>query len=209
MFNFLFAPLRRLNLAVRRSPRALLILFFLVAALPFLAAILASMSTRPALPSHMIGSLLLPTRPLATVALRGVDGSPASTATVMRGKWTFLVVDDQVCGPRCQLKLVRIRQLRLTQGEDMEQVQRVWLTSQPGDALISTAIADGVRVYHMDGAQLRGLLPSGTEPEARFDRAFYVVDPQGNLVIRYADGLDNHKTIRELRKLIDVARTLG
>src|SRR5262245_19900591 len=73
------------------------------------------------------GELLEP-RQLPDAPLALADGSPFRLSQ-LKGKWVLLSVDSGRCDAGCDRKLLYMRQLRLTQGKDMERVERVWLIS--------------------------------------------------------------------------------
>ncbi|HUQ25861.1 MAG TPA: cytochrome C oxidase subunit I [Burkholderiales bacterium] len=130
---------------------------------------------------------LLPPRLLA--------GSPFER---LRGKWLLITVDASACDAWCEKKLYYLRQLRRAQGKDMNRVERLWL------------VTDG-------GKPRPGLLPAieGTliEPAPALD-AFpgkppdhlYVVDPLGNLMMRYPRDADPSRMLKDLQRLMKFAR---
>ena len=45
----------------------------------------------------------------------------------LRGRWVFVMVDSGDCDPRCEDKLLMMRQQRTMTGKDRDQIERVWL----------------------------------------------------------------------------------
>src|SRR5690349_6194375 len=99
-----------------RNRRLTLWLVSGVAVLPVLAAYVLYFVWRP---SSMVNyGELLPPSSIAGAAVRQPDGSRFEFAR-FKGKWVFLMVDSGRCDAYCQGKLYRMRQVRLTQGENM------------------------------------------------------------------------------------------
>ena len=69
-----------------------------------------------------------------TCALQLTDGTPFQLSR-LKGKWVLLMVDSGDCDEFCRRKLFTLRQLRLSQGKDMERIERVWLISDDVDAV--------------------------------------------------------------------------
>src|SRR5688572_30224109 len=76
--------------------------------------------------SHTNYGELLETKPLPQARLQLTDGS-AFQLGKLKGKWLLLMVDSGGCDEFCRRKLFNLRQLRLTQGKNMERIERVWL----------------------------------------------------------------------------------
>ena len=71
------------------------------------------------------GELLEP-RPLPDARLALADGTPFQLSR-LKGKWVLATVDSGACDAYCEKKLLYMRQLRLTQGKEMERVERAFL----------------------------------------------------------------------------------
>jgi cytochrome oxidase Cu insertion factor (SCO1/SenC/PrrC family) len=145
---------------------------------------------------------LLPPRPLPDTPLTLLDGKPFNLSS-LKGKWVLAVVDSGACDARCEAKLVYIRQLRLTQGKEMGRVERAWLVTDgvtPRAELIEAY--SGTWVIRAADAQLLGQFPA---PRAPADH-IYVIDPLGNLMMRYPPDPDPKRMIRDLSRLLKASR---
>jgi hypothetical protein len=117
----------------------------------------------------------------------------------VRGKWTFLMVDSGECDAYCQRKLYIMRQVRLTQGEDMQRVERVWLiddTHRPAAQLFVDY--KGTQVF----AAGTSSLPARLSAEGRARDHIYLVDPLGNVMMRYPRDPDPSLIKKDLRRLL-------
>lgn len=177
-----------------------LLLVALVCALPVLASYLAFYVWKPARFTNY-GELLEVT-PLPNLALRGLDGS-SFTLSDLRGKWVMLAVDSGQCDAACRAKLFKVRQMRLMQGKEMDRIERVWLVSdgQPLDPELAR-LHEGARVVDARGLDLRALLPKQDHP----GEFIYLIDPLGNLMMRYPRDADPNGMKKDFERLLKVSR---
>ncbi|HSG77069.1 MAG TPA: cytochrome C oxidase subunit I [Burkholderiales bacterium] len=167
-----------------RVKLALLGLFF---AAPFALAWLAYwLDWAPGTTSNY-GELISPPLPLA--------GAPLER---LRGKWVLVTLDGAACDAYCERKLYFMRQLRRAQGKNQERVERLWLLTsgtRPGPKLLQA----------IEGTHVE---PAGTLA-ARFPGAvsdhIYVVDPLGNLMMRYPREPDPSRMLKDLQRLLKVS----
>lgn len=150
---------------------------------------------------------LMADKQLPDAALKLVDGSAFSLAQ-LRGKWLFVTVDDAACDAYCEKKLWQIRQVRKTQGKYPERIERVWLITgggQPAERLRSEF--DGTWLVNVSGSAVSGsaVLEALSHAGARTDH-IYLVDPLGNLVLRYPRDADPSRMKKDIDRLLRVSR---
>ena len=150
-------------------------------------------------PSEQVnyGELLEP-RPLPRAQLYTLD-SAAFEWSDLRGKWVLTVVDGGQCHAWCQEKLVYLRQVRLAQGKEAERVERVWLVSdenRPDPVLL--AAHEGLLVVRASKSALLAAFPAAHTPEDHI----YVVDPLGNLMMRYPRNADPRRILKDMARLL-------
>lgn len=180
--------------------RTSLVLVALVCVAPFVASFAAYYFWQPASRINY-GELLAPVQ-LSAPRLTEVGGAPFELAQ-LRGKWAYLTVDSGRCDAYCQHKLWTMRQVRRTQGKHMERIERVWLLTdaQAPDAQL-LAEHHGARVLRAAGSSLLTELPfEGAQRDH-----IYLVDPLGNLVLRYPRGADPSRMKKDLERLLKVSR---
>nr|WP_246464354.1 cytochrome C oxidase subunit I [Undibacterium seohonense] len=147
------------------------------------------------------GALIDPRQyPMPTLQLQDQDGKVVELSS-LKGKWLMLQIDDASCADNCQRKLLEMRQLRLAQGKGMDRIERVWLIT---DALpIAEQLKPGIAGTHLlrsDKSKLEKWLP--TENGTTLQDHIYVVDPLGNLMMRYPKDADPNKIKKDLIKLL-------
>jgi len=142
------------------------------------------------------GTLLSPT-PLPRVVLSGVAGQPALDRAELEGRWTLLYAGTGGCGAACDAALYAMRQSRLAQASEMERVARVWLVTDavaPPAALL--AAHDGLRVARAHDGWLAQL------PGAESAHHVFLVDPLGNVMMRFPERADPKGVIKDLQRLL-------
>ena len=92
-----------------------------------------------------------------------------------------------------------MRQLRLTQGKDKERVERVWFISD-GAAPRAETIEQyqGTWLVRAAGYGLPGPFPA----QGPASDHIYVMDPLGNLMMRYPRDPDPQRMIKDLTRLL-------
>lgn len=119
----------------------------------------------------------------------------------LKGKWLMLQVDRGSCETSCQKKLYDMRQLRTAQGKEMERIQRVWLITDdtPVEEKLKQGIA-GTELLKVSPSLLEKWLP--TEQGATIYDHIYLLDPLGNLMMRFPKDADANKVKKDLSKLL-------
>jgi hypothetical protein len=155
------------------------------------------------------GELIQPVVTLPPLALPTAGGDGAAPASVFRGKWSLVVIaagagaSSQGCDADCRNALIYARQTWLSLGKLAPRVQRVLLggagccdleyLQREHTGLISLQAADAA------AGRVLGAVP------LPHDHSIFVVDPLGNLMMRY-DVRQDPKGLREdLKKLLELS----
>jgi len=138
--------------------------------------------------------------PIPALGTTTLDGKPAGLEA-FKGKWIMLHVGGGDCPQACRDQLVAMRQLRLMQGKAMDRVERVWLITDaaPLDTMLMRVI-EGTRMLRADAAALNKWLPveQGGNPADHM----YLIDPLGNLMMRFPKDADPNKVKKDIAKLL-------
>ena len=167
--------------ASARPRRSTLTLWLILAvcAAPMIGSYIAYYFWQPG--RHVNYGELIEPRPLPDAELHSLDGRPFRFSE-LKGEWVLLAADRAECDERCRAKLVYMRQVRLAQGQDTERIERVWLLTDggmPDPALL--AQHPGLRVARAGANELVKALPAPASPTDHI----YIVDPLGNLMMRF------------------------
>jgi hypothetical protein len=137
------------------------------------------------------GELITPARPL-----------PA--ADTLRGKWTLVYVGDGACAADCRQALWTMRQTRLLLAEDMDRVQRVFLAeANCCDRAFLDQEHPGLRIVTPDDPAAKTWL--GEFPRTPGRQFLYIVDPLGNLMMRFDVALNPKGLKSDLEKLLKLS----
>ena len=178
-----------------RSATALWVIIGLCAA-PMIAAYIAYYVWPPA---HQVnyGELLAP-RPVPDAELVALDGKPLRVSS-FKGDWVLVSVDDAACDERCERKLVYMRQVRLAAGTGKDRIERLWLVT--GDARPDAALLrehEGlVAARDATGAIVKSLPAAASAADH-----VYVVDPLGNLMLRFPSDPDPRRMLKDMSRLL-------
>ena len=167
-----------------------------VCAVPVVAGYLAYYAFPPA--GRVNYGDLLETKPLPAAALATLDGAPFGLDT-LKGKWILLHADAADCATACQAKLFNMRQVRLAQGKDMDRIERVWIVLDEGRPRADLApLLDGAVIARAGDGTLVKALPAALDVRDHV----YLVDPLGNLVLRFPKDADPRRMVKDLQRLL-------
>lgn len=177
------------------NPRArwTLIVLIAVCVLPVAASYFAFYVWKPEGRMNF-GALVSPT-PLPAAPLTDMNGALVDR-DALKGAWTYLVVAPADCDEACRNALYLTRQVRTAQAKEMDRVARIWLVSdarRPDAALL--AEHEGLRVLMADASWRERFLADG-QPRV------WLVDPQGNVMMRYPDALEAKGMLKDLARLL-------
>lgn len=147
------------------------------------------------------GTLLDPRLyPIPQLGAHTLNGA-ATELDAYKGKWLMVQVDGASCSGACRKKLYDMRQVRLIQGKEMERIERLWLISDDGplDTLLMREY-DGTLLLRAPLDKLEKWLPA--EPQTRLADHIYVIDPLGNLMMRFPKDADPAKIKKDIAKLL-------
>lgn len=184
--------------APTRSGRWKMIAVLLMCASPVVASYLAYYVIKPE-GRRNFGELIDPQRPLPAIATKALNGQ-AGQLTALKDQWLLLAVSGGDCDARCEKNLYFQRQLRESLGREKERLDRVWLVTDESPVraalLPALAAATVLRVAPADlGQWLQGA------PGKRPQDHLYLVDPMGNLMMRFPAEMDAEAAAKAKRDL--------
>ena len=171
------------QLARRRGRQTFLglaALFFVPLALSFW--LYYSGGWRPARSTNH-GEIITPALRLEKAALSKPDGSSARVE-LLTGQWSLLYLGAGQCDADCQHTLYVMRQTRLTLANDMTRVRRVFIaTSNCCNVDFFNREHAGLEVVAASDPATRDFLAQF--PQTDRSHSIFVVDPLGNLMMRF------------------------
>ena len=129
-----------------------------------------------------------------------LDGKP-SGIDALKGKWLMVRTGPGDCDAACKKQMFAMRQLRLMQGKEMNRIERVWLVTDaaPLDTIVLREY-DGVRILRVDPQALEKWLP--VEQGSQMRDHLYMIDPLGNLMMRFPKDPEPQKVKKDIGKLL-------
>lgn len=187
----------------RAAPRSTwpLVGVLLACLLPVVAAVLLYFNPQwmPKETSNY-GTILEPQRPVppaAELRLTDLQGKPVDLQEA-RGQWLLLTADKAACPESCARKLFIMRQSHASTGKNVVRIERVWLITddEPVSELVKEAYF-GTHMLRVSPEQLRAFM-GDESPEDHI----WMIDPLGNLMMRFPEDPDPSRLRRDLGKLL-------
>ena len=187
-----------------------LLLVLAVCAAPLIASYFTYYVIKPKGGVTNYGALIDPRQyPIPAMASTTLDGKPARLEDY-KGKWIMLKVGPSDCQQDCQDQLFAMRQLRTMQGKAMDRVERVWLITDnaPLETML-LRVNDGTRMLRAPAGVVEKWLPleNGSQPDRASDHV-YLIDPLGNLMMRFPKGAVSSDVEKVKRVQKDIAKLL-
>lgn len=150
------------------------------------------------------GELIEPVRPLTHLSLRD-ENAQVFGEDFWRHRWTLVYVGGGPCDLYCETALFKMRQARLSLGRDADRVQRLYLLS----GAVGERLA-GLLPAHKGMVLASPLDAASSEAQGVFGEpargALYLVDPMGNLMLRYDEDSTTKGIQKDLKRLLKVSK---
>ncbi len=185
--------------------RQRLILLFIIAcfAIPLVVAWLLVGRWQPS-SSVQHGELLNPARLLTKLHFATLD-SQHWNETAIRGHWVLIHMGSATeCDTSCHTALYDMRQVRLALGKDMGRVKTLLLLETLPDTGLRQWLADEhpAMIVGVANAATRTELISAFRSPAATQEWIYLVDPLGNLLMRYPVTVEPRGMLKDLQRLL-------
>lgn len=143
--------------------------------------------------------------PIVKVAGKGTN---LTDNTILRmkdlhGKWVLVTVDSGHCDETCKEKLYFMRQVRLVQGKEKHRIERLWLINDdhaPDAELIKEY--EGMFFVNAKDSEILSFIENA-ETQTKH---IYLIDPIGNLMMRFPEKVNGTKMGQDLKRLLHVSQ---
>lgn len=155
------------------------------------------------------GDLYVPVRPVDNLLLQSATDQVELDS--LRRQWVFLVAANDACSAECEANILKIRQLRFMQNNDMERIRTLFVHSglPPATANDLQAKYRPMEVHRAAVDEFKEwqsvLLLDGAPKEANKDR-IYIIDPAGNLMMSYPAGADPSLMKKDIKRLLKTSQ---
>lgn len=153
------------------------------------------------------GELIVPLRTLPAFELQSLETTPITLET-LRGKWTLVYIGHLACTQACQNNLYKLRQTRLALNEKMDRVQRLWVIADAESGFTPPALLNdypGMFVSVQSGASRDEFIAQFRDAvvaDPATAEQIYIIDPLGNVMMRYPADADAKGILKDLRRLL-------
>ncbi len=119
-------------------------------------------------------------------------------------RWLLVYRYAGSCDAGCREGLYTIRQLRLMLGREMERLGRIFLHGDiPPDTVFLASQHEGL--VALEDGELSELL-AASRPASAADGGYYLVDPNGNLVMYFSPDLEPQEIVADIKRLLRLSR---
>lgn len=148
------------------------------------------------------GTLIDPQRPVPALAATRLDGAPFDLRA-LRDRWVLVMADGGACDEHCRAKLLQMRQQRTMTGKERDGIERVWFVTDraPVDPALLREY-EGTHVARVEAGELQPLLALPDAPGADLRDHIWLVDPPGNVMLRWPRDPDPKGTKNDIARLL-------
>jgi len=116
----------------------------------------------------------------------------------LKGKWVLVQLDGGACDAYCERKLYFMRQVRRAMGRDVRRVERLWIVTDAAAPSTELLAAIEGTVVSPGGGAFAFAFPAARSPTDHI----YLVDPLGNLMLRFPRDPEPRKMVKDLERLL-------
>jgi hypothetical protein len=189
-----------------RKNRITIILLFAMSIIPFgVAWYLADNPDNVSLGTNN-GDLIIPPVTTELNEVSGYDNFSSENIRELQGHWVMInFLADGECPQVCQEALFKTRQISLMMGKDIARIRRLAIVSRKTEQAFPKEWQDDARllkVYVSDTLREKLSKISGGSEQGML----MIMDPLGNLMMKYSVGYDPYKVRNDLSKLLRISQ---
>lgn len=190
------------NSALSKKTKRTLYAMFALFLLPFIAATSAYYYRDSfTLSTKNYGSLVTPPQAIQAFSLSGLTGDPIAKES-LNGKWWLVLVAPKNCSD-CMLQMKKLESVFFALNRDSPRVRLLVLNTQLDDIVVPPQSENDILDYVIDGEHsspfARELMQSTTSQ-------LLIIDPLGNIVMRYPANAQGNGILRDMLQLLKVSR---
>ena len=192
---------------IKKKNQRTLIMLVLAFLAPVMAAYLIYLNMGKTSSTRNNGDLITPALPLTDFSLNSLDGK-AFGMDELKGSWHLVYIGKGPCAEVCQNRLSTMHQTRMAQGSAMSRVRLLYISlDKPQVTESEKLLRDYARLTILNGddAHLDKTLQQftvGAVADIREDNLIFMVDPLGNLMMRYKKEIRLIGIIKDLEHLL-------
>ena len=155
------------------------------------------------------GDIYSPVRPVANLVMNGEGGQVELDS--FRRQWVLLVRANGECSAACEENILKIRQLRAMQNNDMVRIRTVFMHTDLDQSIYTDLDAkyQPMETYQVEKQaflQWGEILKLDNAPvEAQIDR-IYMIDPAGNLMMSFPASAEPASINKDIKRLLKASQ---
>jgi len=124
---------------------------------------------------------------------------PQTVNMLHEGRWGLMYLSNS-CDEICEKKLILMQQVHKALGKEFSRLQSLWIKGEghelfpPREDLVS----------ELDSKSIIAWFEKNNLPA--FDHSIWLIDPEGNLVLRYSQDISGKDMLQDIRWLLKVSR---
>lgn len=189
-----------------KKNRLTISVIFAISVIPFLFAWFLAQNPDTLKLGTNNGDLISPPLTTQTDDFTGYDAFSAQNLKELQGHWLLInLLPEAECSVACEDGLYKTQQLTLMMGKDIARIRRV--------AVVYDKTYQPFSKKWLDDARLLKVVPSVRLKDAIHaitgeiqQGGLWVMDPLGNLMMKYAPGYDPYKVRSDLSKLLRISQ---
>ncbi|MCE7951939.1 MAG: hypothetical protein DYH18_12650 [Xanthomonadales bacterium PRO7] len=174
--------------------RLALIGIALVFAIPLAAAFLLRSGGWEPQKTMQSGILVHPAHDVSSASVMLADGSRYAWQDAQY-RWTMVLLSGPGCAQNCQARLDEALRMRITLGRNADRLRVLYLGAPLPDGF--AAARAPLQIGREDSGAFAFARPAGAD-----ELALALVDPRGQLMLRYADGYSAQGLRRDITKIL-------
>lgn len=196
---------------IKKQNQKTIILLLLAFIAPVLAAYLVYINMGEVGKTRNNGELIMPPRPLNDLHLNTLQGRPFGFEQ-LKGNWHLVYIGNGPCDKACRDRLSMMHQTRMGQGKAMSRVRLLYIAADKS----GTANSDKLRKDYARLTVLTGkkenitktiqLFETDAATNIRAEHLIFMIDPLGNLMMRYKSDVRLIGIIKDLEHLLKISQ---
>ncbi len=186
----------------------IILLLFAMSVIPFLIAWALTLDTEWLKKGTNYGVLLTPPLTTQSSDLIGLDAFSSDNMNQLTGHWVLIhLIDKGECGEICQSALHATKQLRLMMNKDLTRIRRLAIVMEPVETQKAAQWwAEDTRLLRAYATESFKTRLSSINSQGFREGSLYLMDPLGNMMMRYEPGFDPYKVKSDLQKLLRISQ---
>jgi len=151
------------------------------------------------------GELITPPQVTETNEFTGYDAFSAQNMQELKGHWVLVNPVSKECSEICRDALYKTNQLTLMMGKDIARIRRLAIVFDQALQLPAEWRDDGRLLKALPASSLQEKL-NKLGPQPLPEGMLFIMDPLGNLMMKYQPGYDPYKVRNDLSKLLRISQ---